>query len=67
MKNLIMRKCLFLLLLFLSTIKFQAQETSKPNILFIAIDDLKPTIGSFGDQLAITPNIDAIAKNGTTF
>ena len=62
-----MRRCLFLLLLFLSTIKFQAQETSKPNILFIAIDDLKPTIGSFGDQLAITPNIDDIAKNGTTF
>lgn len=62
-----MRKCLFLFLLFLSIIKFQAQENSKPNILFIAIDDLKPTIGSYGDQLAITPNIDAIAKNGTTF
>ena len=62
-----MKQCLFLFLFFLSIIKVQAQETSKPNILFIAIDDLKPTIGSYGDQLAITPNIDAIAKNGTTF
>jgi len=26
-------------------------EAQKPNILFIAIDDLKPTIGSFGDAL----------------
>ena len=62
-----MKQCLFLFLFLLSIIKVQAQETSKPNILFIAIDDLKPTIGSYGDQLAITPNIDAIAKNGTTF
>lgn len=37
------------------------------NILFIAIDDLKPTLGSYGDSFAITPNIDAIAKTGTTF
>ena len=66
-KKFLMKQCLFLFLFFLSIIKVQAQETSKPNILFIAIDDLKPTIGSYGDQLAITPNIDAIAKNGTTF
>ena len=57
-----MKQCLFLFLFLLSIIKVQAQETSKPNILFIAIDDLKPTIGSYGDQLAITPNIEV----GTT-
>lgn len=45
----------------------QNKNIKKPNILFIAVDDLKPTMGVYGDSFAITPNIDAIAKNGTTF
>ena len=45
----------------------QNANYKKPNILFIAVDDLKPTMGVYGDSFAITPNIDAIAKNGTTF
>ncbi|MCX6309927.1 MAG: sulfatase [Bacteroidia bacterium] len=43
------------------------KETVKPNILFIAIDDLKPILGCYGDKLIKTPNIDQIAKNGTVF
>ena len=39
----------------------------KPNILFITIDDLKPDLGCYGDQLAITPNIDKLASRGTIF
>lgn len=39
----------------------------KPNILFIAVDDLKPILGCYGDKLVKTPNIDQIAKNGTVF
>ena len=39
----------------------------KPNILFIAVDDLKPILGCYGDKLVKTPNIDRIAKNGTVF
>ena len=44
-----------------------ACEDKKPNVLFIAIDDMKPLIGCFGDKLAITPNLDSIAKKGTVF
>jgi iduronate 2-sulfatase len=62
-----MRKHLFIYLMLLSIIKIQAQDQSSPNILFIAIDDLKPTLGIYGDSFAVTPNIDAIANNGTTF
>ena len=40
--------------------------SDKPNILFIAIDDLKPTLGAYGHALA-TPAIDRIAAKGTTF
>ena len=44
---------------------FQTQE--KMNVLFIAVDDLKPSIGSFGDEFAVTPNIDELSKSSTVF
>ena len=37
-----------------------------PNVLFIIIDDLRPALGCYGD-LALTPNIDALAQRGTLF
>ncbi len=40
---------------------------AKPNILFIAVDDLRPSIGCYGDTLAITPNIDRLAERGVRF
>ncbi len=39
----------------------------RPNVLFIAVDDLKPTIGCYGDDLAVTPNLDRLAARGTLF
>ena len=33
----------------------------KPNILFIAIDDMRPEFGCYGSELAITPNLDRLA------
>ena len=42
-------------------------ESSKPNVLFISIDDLRPTLGAYGDSLATTPNIDYLASEGMTF
>ncbi len=44
-----------------------AQNTNKPNIVFIAIDDLKPILGCYGNKLIKTPNIDRLAKMGTIF
>ena len=42
-------------------------DGNRPNILFIAVDDLKPTIGCYDDPMAITPNMDRIAAGGITF
>ncbi|OHX64639.1 sulfatase [Flammeovirga pacifica] len=42
-----------------------AQE--KPNILFIAFDDLRPQIGAYGEPEPITPNIDALADQAVQF
>ncbi len=43
------------------------KDVVKPNILFISIDDLRPTLGAYGDTVAITPNIDQLAAEGMTF
>ena len=55
--------------LFFGTVGFNlfAQQTKKPNILMIAIDDLKPMLGCYGESRIITPNIDALAARGTVF
>jgi iduronate 2-sulfatase len=39
----------------------------RPNVLLICVDDLKPTIGCFGDPHARTPHIDRLAKRGVAF
>ena len=51
----------------LSLSPLYAQEKSKPNVLFIAIDDLKPVLGCYGNTIVKTPNIDRLAKMGTVF
>jgi iduronate 2-sulfatase len=39
----------------------------EPNVLFIAIDDLKPILGCYGSAQVKSPAIDAIASQGTVF
>ena len=39
----------------------------RPNVLFIAVDDLRPTIGAYGDPYAKTPHLDRLARSGVTF
>ena len=41
--------------------------STRPNVLFIAVDDLRPSIGCYGDTHACTPNMDALAARGVQF
>ncbi|WP_052353494.1 sulfatase [Dyadobacter tibetensis] len=41
--------------------------SSRPNILFICIDDLRPETGAYGNSLIKTPNMDRLAKQGILF
>ncbi|MEL7499490.1 MAG: sulfatase [Planctomycetota bacterium] len=50
----------------------KSQESTTPangkrNILFIAIDDLRPELGCYGSPIAVTPNLDRLASQGLLF
>jgi arylsulfatase A-like enzyme/GH35 family endo-1,4-beta-xylanase len=60
-----MKQLIFSFLLLLFSLQIIAQE--KTNILFILVDDLKPTIKAYGDDFAITPNMDKLAEKGFVF
>lgn len=68
MKNYYFKLASLLFLLAISTVVIaQKKPTSKPNILFIAVDDLKPLLGCYGNTLVKTPNIDRLSKMATVF
>lgn len=40
---------------------------AKPNVLFIAIDDLRPQLRTYGAAQMVTPNLDQLAQDGYQF
>jgi iduronate 2-sulfatase len=62
-----------ILILLLGACSAPKQETpaaspqSKMNILFVSIDDLRPTLGVYDDAFVKSPNIDALANLGYVF
>lgn len=45
----------------------QINEEKPKNILMILVDDLKPNLGCYGDEVAVSPNIDRLASQGIRF
>jgi arylsulfatase A-like enzyme len=53
---------------FYLSVTVKADDPKRPNVLFIAIDDLNDWVGCFGGHpQAITPNMDRLAKRGVRF
>ena len=57
----------FLRLLLFVCITTPSWAVDKPNILFIAIDDLAPALRCYGNLIAKTPHIDRLAASGVRF
>lgn len=54
-------------LLMATSLALCIKAADKPNILFIAIDDMRPEVGCYGSELAVTPNLDRLASKGLLF
>jgi iduronate 2-sulfatase len=55
----------FILLLAANT--SSSADKQKYNVLFIAVDDLRPELGCYGNTVIKTPNIDRLASRGLVF
>ena len=42
-------------------------KQSRPNVLFIVVDDLRPELGCYGKAQIKSPNIDRLAMSGIVF
>lgn len=66
-KNYLTRSLLIIALVFKIAISCAAQNGEKPNVLFIAVDDLRPELACYGATHIQSPNIDKLAQQGTVF
>lgn len=44
-----------------------AAEPPRPNILWITCEDMSPNLGCYGDNYAVTPNLDRLATQGVRY
>lgn len=61
-----MLRLLFAVLLMLGSVK-TIFAANRPNVLFIAVDDLRPELACYGKQHIHSPNIDRLAASGVLF
>jgi arylsulfatase A-like enzyme len=59
-----MKKIVLIILLFFLLLSGQSR---RKNILFIAVDDLKPLLGCYGDSTVVSPALDSLAERGVVF
>jgi iduronate 2-sulfatase len=57
----------FLLWLGLLVAPAAASAPARPKVLFIAVDDLRVSLGCYGDPLTLTPNLDRFAAGARVF
>ncbi|MFW6259575.1 MAG: sulfatase [Tangfeifania sp.] len=51
----------------IESLQFESKLVEKPNVLFIAVDDLRPELAAYGASHIHSPNIDKLAESGLTF
>ena len=58
--------CFFLSIFLFPGLPLPLRAEDRPNVLFIAVDDLRPELGTYGAR-AKTPNFDRFARTGLRF
>ena len=62
------RACWPLILLFVTlTACTKTEPQQPPNIVWLIAEDISPALGAYGDPLAITPNLDALAEKSIVY
>ncbi len=63
-----MRHLLLIAIVLCTSCKEQQKELNKhPNIVWIVTEDISPTLSFYGDSIAKTPNLDALAKESLIY
>ena len=65
--SLITRLCCLRLLLVVLLCSAGLYANDRPNVLFIVSDDLTACLGSYGNEVCQTPNLDRLASEGVQF
>lgn len=62
-----MRYVLRMAVLIVAALPTSAGAADPPNVLFIAVDDMRAELGCYGSPVVKTPSIDGLAVRGTLF
>ena len=65
-KNFLFNKTILFTLILIVSCEEKKSEP-KPNIVFIAVDDLRPDLGCYGNSIVKSPNLDKLATQGFLF
>ena len=59
----------FLIAIFATAVSNSAfgEVGSRPNVLLLVAEDMSARVGAFGDEVAVTPNIDDLASRGVRY
>ena len=57
----------FLLVVFVMLSQLSAADARQMNVLLIVADDLRDTVGAYGNRYVKTPNLDRLAARGVRF
>src|SRR5262249_38280159 len=63
----VMKRMLLWVLVVFCALAGRLGAAEKPNVLFIAVDDLNTSLGCYGHPLVKSPNIDRLAARGVRF
>lgn len=58
---------LFLILLACEPPDSRVEALLPPNIIWLVAEDIRPALGCYRDELAVTPPIDAMAQSGVRY